>query len=82
MTTKADLTPAEAQLWLARLDRDCALCGGRGKVLFGDGWGGCSNCHGSGKAPVLPDLRKPCGTRLESHWSSDECAAGNSQCTS
>lgn len=53
------MTQAEALDWLAALEKDCYICGGRGKVLCGDGWSGCNNCNGKGKAPVL-DLREPC----------------------
>ena len=54
------ITPGQAQLWLAGLEKPCSDC--QLPVSFHakpelDPW--CQPCGGTGKVPVL-DLRKPC----------------------
>lgn len=65
--TRASMTPAEAQRWLVGLEKPCPVCQGTrvvGADFVGDRQGYthscCQSCNGSGKAPVLPDLRGPC----------------------
>ena len=62
------MSPAEAQLWLAGLEKPCPNCHGYGAMssqeLVGipgaDPMYGCDMCNSIGKVPVLPDLRVPC----------------------
>ena len=49
------MTPIEAQLWLANLEKDCQYCWNE----YGGHRSDCTKCNGTGKAPVL-DLREPC----------------------
>lgn len=68
MTTKAELTVVEAQLWLAGLEKPCPNCHDYGAMssqeLVGipgaDPMYGCDMCNSTGKVPLLLDLRKPC----------------------
>jgi len=55
------MTPAEALLWLASLEKNCAGCVGCRRDHDEDPRGicACIICHGTGKVPVL-DLREPC----------------------
>jgi len=62
------MTPAEALLWLAELEKKCPLVEGAMSLPFCEShcmcehhkpWR-CEVCHGTGKVPVLPDLREPC----------------------
>lgn len=68
---ETEITPAAALLGLASLEKDCPDCydgsGIQGPDCYCHGGGlatkdccPCDQCYGSGKVPVLPDLREPC----------------------
>jgi len=75
------MTPAEALLWLAGLEKDCDTCKGTKRRHYLTGWRerdtqpqmyDCDICHGTGKVPVL-DLREPCLVKhlITSEWRTD-----------
>jgi len=56
------MSPTEALLWLCSLEKPCPCPECHGNPVV-DTWG-CQGkrlcCHGTGKVPVLPELREPC----------------------
>ena len=68
MLNTETMTPAEALLWLAELEKKCPLVEGAMSLPFCEShcmcehhkpWR-CKVCSGTGKVSVLPDLREPC----------------------
>lgn len=60
-TPTVPMTLAEAQLWLAGLEKPCPCA----SIPQHDE--NCVNCHGSGKVPVLPGLRGACTYVQDAH---------------
>jgi hypothetical protein len=87
------MTPANALQWLAKLEKDCDCWHvidrneGRTATIRKAPDLSCSNCGGTGKAPVLPGLREPCPNfeatkkyTIGSGWTWETCQDREAYC--
>jgi len=97
MQSAETMTPAEGLLWLASLEKKCPLTEGAVSFPFCEShclcehhkpWR-CKLCGGTGKVPVLPELRKPCPNfnAVENYvqgrgWTFISCTAREDYCRS
>jgi len=66
MQNTETMTRAEALPWLASLEKNCSDCIGLGTCA-------CIVCFGTGKVPVLPDLREPCPCPIYVYQTCEPC---------